>query len=416
MDWAPPSIAASADLDGDGQRNSRPLSSPTSFRPLRFPYLINTTTTGSAIATFNTQQTFATGTDPVGVTTADVNGDGKPDIVVADNQDSTVSVLLNTTDFGGINADQHGITGSWFNAATGGQGLEIEVFPDSGGVGQGILFGGWFTYDIGATGGQRWYALEGGVTNTSSIALLGIYAGSGGNFAAPPAIAATQVGTATMTFNSCGNALLNYSFYDGRVGTIPLSRLTANITCGNAGDNGTAPSNYLLSGSWSDASTGGQGFVFDVNPTQNNFFAAWYTYAPNGQQTGGPGSERWYTIQTGFNAGDTSFTNAPIYVTTGGVFNAATSPTIAPVGTASLTFTSCTAAALTYAFTAGVNTGLSGTLNLTRTGPAASWLHAVDARRRRRPVDPGAEVFERISQPARSSRRSTQRADRQAGR
>jgi curved DNA-binding protein CbpA len=46
------------------------------------------------------------------------------------------------------------------------------------------------------------------------------------------------------------------------------------------------------------------------------------------------------------NPGDKSFTNAPIYVTTGGVFNAATSPTIAPVGTASLTFTSCTAATI----------------------------------------------------------------------
>jgi hypothetical protein len=32
-----------------------------------------------------------------------------------------------------------------------------------------------------------------------------------------------------------------------------------------------------------EASTGGQGFVFDVNPTQKNFFAAWYTYTPNGQ-------------------------------------------------------------------------------------------------------------------------------------
>jgi len=360
----PASIAA-ADLDGDG----KPDLVITNQTDATVSVLINTTTPGSGLATFNAQQTFATGADPVGVTTADVNGDGKPDIVVADNQGDTVSVLLNTTVFGGINADQHGITGSWFNAATGGQGLEIEVFPDIGGVGQGFLFGGWFTYDIGAAGGQRWYALEGGVTNTSSTALLGIYAGYGGNFAAPPVIAATQVGTATMTFNSCGNALLNYSFYDGRVGTIPLSRLTANITCGNTGDNGTAPSNYLLSGSWSEASTGGQGFVFDVNPTQKNFFAAWYTYTPNGQQTGGPGSERWYTIQTGFNPGDKSFTNAPIYVTTGGVFNAATSPTIAPVGTASLTFTSCTAATLTYAFTAGVNSGLSGTLNLTRTGP-----------------------------------------------
>jgi hypothetical protein len=157
------------------------------------------------------------------------------------------------------------------------------------------------------------------VTNTSPTAVLGIYAGYGGNFAAPPSIAATQVGTATLTFTSCGSGVLNYSFYGGRIGTIPLSRLTANITCGTSGDNGSAPSNYLLSGSWSQASAGGQGLVFDVNPTQKNFFAAWYTYAPNGQATGGAASELWYTIQAGFNPGD-SRSRTRVYVTTGGVF------------------------------------------------------------------------------------------------
>jgi hypothetical protein len=360
----PASIAA-ADLDGDG----KPDLIVTNQTDATVSVLINTTTTGAAIATFATQQTLATGKDPVGVTSADVNGDGKPDIVVAANQDNAVSVLLNTTNFAGINLDQHGLTGSWFNAPTGGQGLEIELYPDSGGIGHGFLFGGWFTYDIAAAGGQRWYALEGSVTGTNPTAVLGVYAGYGGNFAAPPVVPATQVGTASITFSSCGNALLNYSFYDGRVGTIPLSRLTANVTCGAAGDNGAAASNYLLSGSWSEAGTGGQGFVFDVNPTQKNFFAAWYTYTPNGQQIGGPGSERWYTIQTGFNPGDKSFTNAAIYATAGGVFNTAATPTTAPVGTASLTFTSCTAATLTYSFTAGVNAGLSGALNLARTGP-----------------------------------------------
>ena len=218
-------------------------------------------------------------------------------------------------------------------------------------------------------GGQRWYALGGGVTSTSSIATLGIFAGYGGNFAAPPVVAPTQVGTASLVFSDCTHALLTYSFYDGRSGTIALTRLTANITCGADGDNGAAPSNYLLSGSWSQAETSGQGFVFDVNPAQSNFFAAWYTYAPDGAQTGGAASERWYTIQAGLLPGVSSITGAPIYATAGGIFDNAATPVTAPVGTADITFASCTAVTLKYTFTAGVNSGLTGTLNLTRTGP-----------------------------------------------
>lgn len=58
--------------------------------------LLNTTAPGSATPTFGVQQTFATGVNPY-VSSADINGDGKPDIIVANCVDHTVSVLLNTT-------------------------------------------------------------------------------------------------------------------------------------------------------------------------------------------------------------------------------------------------------------------------------------------------------------------------------
>src|SRR3954468_10116571 len=48
-------------------------------------------------ASFALQQTFAVGGGPVSVAVADINGDGKPDLAVANFNDSTVSVLLNTT-------------------------------------------------------------------------------------------------------------------------------------------------------------------------------------------------------------------------------------------------------------------------------------------------------------------------------
>ena len=59
--------------------------------------LLNTTPPGATTPSFAAQQTFATGSVPVSVTAADVNGDGKPDLIVANNNDNTVSVLLNTT-------------------------------------------------------------------------------------------------------------------------------------------------------------------------------------------------------------------------------------------------------------------------------------------------------------------------------
>ncbi len=40
---------------------------------------------------------FTTGNWPLSVAAADVNGDGKPDLIVANTSASTVSVLLNTT-------------------------------------------------------------------------------------------------------------------------------------------------------------------------------------------------------------------------------------------------------------------------------------------------------------------------------
>jgi len=60
--------------------------------------LLNAITPGTTTLTttsFATQQTFSAGTAPASVTAADVNGDGRPDLIVVNETDDTVSVLLN---------------------------------------------------------------------------------------------------------------------------------------------------------------------------------------------------------------------------------------------------------------------------------------------------------------------------------
>ena len=46
------------------------------------------------LPSFQPQQTFATGGNPASVAVGDVNGDGNADIVVANSNSNTVSVLL----------------------------------------------------------------------------------------------------------------------------------------------------------------------------------------------------------------------------------------------------------------------------------------------------------------------------------
>src|SRR5262249_32048010 len=56
--------------------------------------LANQTAPGAGTPAFATQQTFGTGHGPSAVALADLNGDGRPDLAVTNATDQTVSVLL----------------------------------------------------------------------------------------------------------------------------------------------------------------------------------------------------------------------------------------------------------------------------------------------------------------------------------
>jgi len=275
---------------------------------------------------------------------------------------------------GSPDLNQHGLTGSWFESATSGQGIEIEVFPNLTGPGVSLVQGAWFTFDSAPAGGvdrERWYTFNGPGQSGGANVPVKIFQNVGGNFNATPVTQATQVGTGTLTFADCSNATLSYAFTDGtgRTGSIALTRLTPNVTC----TVGTAPAtnaDFALSGNWFDVSTAGQGFVFDVNPVSPAVFLTWYTYAPAGQMLGAAG-QRWFVgLLKPYTVGSHSVT-LPLFETTGGVFDQATLPAPASVqvGTATVTFASCTSAQVSFNFTSGSSAGRSGAISLVRVGP-----------------------------------------------
>jgi hypothetical protein len=271
----------------------------------------------------------------------------------------------------GPDLNQHGLTGSWYNPATNGQGIEVEVFPDLSSPGNGLTQVSWFTYDIAAGGAerQRWYTLSGPVVSGQPNALLTISQNTGGNFNALPTTAAVAVGTATLSFDTCTSGKLTYTFSDGsgRTGSIPLSRITQNMTCAMTT---TRPTNadFAFSGNWYDAAKSGQGFTVEVNPNSSALFFAWYTYAPNGAGAGAAG-QRWYTGQATYSPGARSIP-IQLYETAGGTFDAPSpAPKTVAVGSGTLTFQSCSSAAVTFTFTGGSSSGASGTITLGRIGP-----------------------------------------------
>ena len=271
-----------------------------------------------------------------------------------------------------INLNQEGLTGTWYNPATSGQGFQFQISPDDSNPGNGSVFGAWFTYDIvaGETNSQRWYSIQGALMGFAQSAPVTIYQNVGGAFDSGPATTADAVGTGTLTFDSCETGTFDFALGDGRSGTIPLQRLLPNVNCVDTGTPTDPVSDFGLSGAWYNQATSGQGTMIEVNPLDGQVFLGWYTYTADGGATDVSG-QRWFSAQAPYTVGSRTL-DMTVYESTGGAFDSSDTVRTDPVGTATLTYTSCDSATFDYTFTSGELDGRTGSIPLSRLGETPS--------------------------------------------
>jgi len=275
-----------------------------------------------------------------------------------------------------------GLAGLWFAPESTGQGLVLSVMPNAQ-----ALLGGWFTYTESGenrAADQRWYALETVYSAGTTGLNFELLRSAGGSFAVDGESVREPLGEGELYLRSCSEAVFRYRFSAGEeaglAGEIPLLRL------GPGGTDCAEPAAALAdsggfslrqSGAWYEPAQSGQGLVMEVLPpapgSPGLLSAGWFTFDPQGAAND-PHAQHWFLVQGAIPANAAGKVELPIFNAIGGRLDSGATRNVSEVGRATLQFSGCDRAELSYEFgpQAGAFAGRSGQLQLWRLAGCAA--------------------------------------------
>lgn len=114
------------------------------------------------------------------------------------------------------------VDGSWFNTAQAGRGALVDYIPTGGSAG--VVFIALYTFD--STGAPTWLTLQGNVTEGQfALTNVPVQRTTGGAFAtSSPSVTPAQVGTASVTFNTCEDLRINLTLTTAGLPNLPANQ------------------------------------------------------------------------------------------------------------------------------------------------------------------------------------------------
>ncbi|WP_373536862.1 FG-GAP-like repeat-containing protein, partial [Microcoleus sp.] len=241
---------------GDFNRDGKPDLAVVNFNSNTTSILLNTTTTGATTPTFATKIDFPTGNGPYALSIDDINGDGKPDLAVANYTSNTTSIFLNNTAkvsiAAGTTPTETGPTTGTFNitldtaAPAGGLVVNFDTtgstaatpahYSLTAGTGITTVTANTFTIAAGATTAVlNAVPVDDAIINPGETVKVNLTADTGFNYFLDP-VAANTTGTLTITDNDFPIVNLSVSPVTSTETGSPVITVTATASQAVVGD------------------------------------------------------------------------------------------------------------------------------------------------------------------------------------